>query len=108
MTQGRHVVTLHNPYYPEVSRRVELSQPACTLAYNLDSEVAELDIHVTPWAVVAIDGRVADTTPMEKPIRVALGTHVITLTHPELGVRRDSIRTDSPRVYRVAYDMGSR
>jgi hypothetical protein len=42
---------------------------------------------------------------MDRPIPVALGSHMITLTHPELGVRRDSIRTDSPRVYRVAYSM---
>ena len=105
---GRHVVTLRNPYYPVVTRTVALDQPACTLAFNLDREVAQVYISVTPWAVVAIDGRVVDTTPMDRPIRVALGSHMITLTHPELGVRRDSIRTDSPRVYRVSYDMGSR
>jgi serine/threonine-protein kinase len=108
VTPGRHVVTLRNPYYPEVTRTVTLEQPTCTLAFNLDREVAQVYISVTPWAVVAIDGRVVDTTPMDRPIPVALGSHMITLTHPELGVRRDSIRTDSPRVYRVSYDMGSR
>jgi serine/threonine protein kinase len=102
---GRHVITLRNPYYPEVNRTVVLSQPACTLAFNLDREVAELDIRVTPWAVVAIDGRIVDTTPMEKPIAVSLGSHQITLTHPELGTRSESIRTDSARSYRVAYSM---
>jgi serine/threonine-protein kinase len=108
VTPGRHVMTLRNPYYPEVTRTVTLEQPTCTLAFNLDREVAQVYIGVTPWAVVAIDGRVVDTTPMDRPIPVALGSHMITLTHPELGVRRDSIRTDSPRVYRVSYDMGSR
>jgi hypothetical protein len=108
VTPGRHLVTLRNPYYPEVTRTVTLEQPTCTLAFNLDREVAQVYIGVTPWAVVAIDGRVVDTTPMDRPIPVALGSHMITLTHPELGVRRDSIRTDSPRVYRVSYDMGSR
>jgi hypothetical protein len=102
---GRHVITLRNPYYPEVSRTVELAQPTCTLAFNLDREVAEIDIRVTPWAIVAIDGRVVDTTPMDRPIPVALGSHMITLTHPELGTRHEFIRTDSARVYRVAYSM---
>ena len=105
VTPGRHVVTLRNPYYPEVTRTVTLEQPTCTLAFNLDREVAQVYVSVTPWAVVAIDGRVVDTTPMDRSIPVALGSHMITLTHPELGVRRDSIRTDSPRVYRVAYSM---
>ena len=105
VTPGRHVVTLRNPYYPEVTRTVTLEQPTCTLAFNLDREVAQVYVSVTPWAVVAIDGRVVDTTPMDRSIPVALGSHMITLTHPELGVRRDSIRADSPRVYRVAYSM---
>jgi len=108
VTRGRHIITLRNPYYPEVTRTVELDGPARTLAFDLDREVAELDIRVTPWAIVAVDGRVVDTTPMDKPIPVALGSHEITLTHPELGTRRDSIRADSAKVYRVAYDMGSR
>ena len=108
VARGRHVITLHNPYYPEVTRTVELDGPTRTLAFDLDREVAELDIRVTPWAIVAVDGRVVDTTPMDRPIPVALGSHVITLTHPELGVRRETIRADSARVYRVAYDMGTR
>ena len=108
VTPGRHVITLRNPYYPEITRTVELNQPACTLALNLDHEVAELDIRVTPWAVVAVDGRVVDTTPMDKPVPVVLGSHEITLTHPELGIRREVIRTDSARVYRVAYSMNEK
>jgi serine/threonine protein kinase len=107
LSPGRHVVTLRHPNYPEVTRTVELSRPNCTLAFNLDREVAELDIRVTPWAVVAIDGQVVDTTPMDRPLRVVLGNHRITLTHPALGVRRESIRADSARVYRLTYDLYS-
>jgi len=108
VTQGRHTITLRNPYYPEVTRTVELARPTCTLAFNLDREVAEIDIRVSPWAVVAVDGRVIDTTPMDRPIPVALGSHEITLTHPELGVRHEFIETDSARVYRVAYSMNEK
>ncbi len=107
LSPGRHVITLRHPNYPEVTRTVELSRPNCTLAFNLDREVAELDIRVTPWAVVAIDGQVVDTTPMDRPLRVVLGDHRITLTHPELGVRRESVRVDSARVYRLTYDLSS-
>jgi serine/threonine protein kinase len=105
---GRHVITLRNPYYPQISRTVELTEPSCTLAYNLDSEVAQVKILVTPWAEVAIDGRVVDTTPMDHPVPVTLGSHEITLTHPELGIRDESIRTDSARVYQFTYDLTSR
>ena len=108
VTQGRHTITLRNPYYPEVKRTVELARPTCTLAFNLDHEVAQVKILVTPWAVVAIDGRVVDTTPMDRPIPVTLGMHEITLTHPELGIRRDTVHTDSARVYQFAYDLVSR
>jgi serine/threonine protein kinase len=108
LIRGRHNITLRNPYYPEVTRTVDLNRANCTLAFDLGREVAELDIRVTPWAIVAVDGRVVDTTPMDKPIPVALGSHEITLTHPELGVRRESIRADSARVYRVAYSMNEK
>ncbi len=105
---GRHVVMLRNPYYPEVSRTVVLSNPACTLAFDLDREVAQVEIRVTPWAAVAIDGRTVDTTPMDRPVAVTLGRHEITLTHPELGTRHESIYTDSARVYRFTYDLTSK
>ncbi|HTW92914.1 MAG TPA: serine/threonine-protein kinase [bacterium] len=108
LPQGRHVVTLLNPYYPEVSRTLLMDQPSCTLAVNLDREVANVDISVTPWAVVAIDGRIVDTTPMDHPIRVSLGSHDVTLTHPELGIKHEVIRTDSARAYRFSYDMAAR
>ncbi|MBM3331546.1 PEGA domain-containing protein [candidate division WOR-3 bacterium] len=108
LAPGRHTVTLRHPRYPEVGRTVELDRPNCTLAVNLDREVAELDIRVTPWAVLAIDGQVVDTTPMDRPIRVVLGNHGITLTHPELGVRRESLHIDSARIYRLTYDLYSR
>jgi len=108
VTPGRHFVTLRNPYYPEINRTVVLDKPACTLAFNLDREVARVEIRVTPWAVVAIDGRVVDTTPMDHPIPVSLGSHEITLTHPELGVRTEPIRTDSARLYQFTFDLARR
>ena len=44
-----------------------------------------------PWAEVAIDGEVVDTTPIGKPIPVAPGKHEILLRHPKAPDERRSI-----------------
>ncbi|GEM_PF-262513 len=47
----------------------------------------KLDIKVSPWAVVSVDGRRVGTTPLADQT-VWEGRHVVTLINPDLGVER--------------------
>ncbi len=47
----------------------------------------KLDIKVSPWAVVSVDGRRVGTTPLSDQT-VWEGRHVVTLVNPDLGVER--------------------
>lgn len=54
-------------------------------------EVGYLQVVVRPWAEVAVDGRPVGQTPMAR-LEVVPGEHTVTLTHPEAGERRETVR----------------
>jgi hypothetical protein len=102
---GIHRITLRNPYFPAMTRIVDLQDSACSLSFDLNHEFALVDIRVSPWAVLEIDHRFIDTTPLSRPVPLTLGEHTVTLRHPKLGVKDEHIRLDSLKSYRFAYDM---
>ncbi len=107
LTPGPHRLRLRNPYYPELEKTITVSGRTYELAVDLGREFALLDITVAPWGVVAIDGEVVDTTPLRQPIPVLPGTHSIRVEHPDLGIRLQTIRADSPSTYRLSVSFVS-
>jgi hypothetical protein len=105
LAAGRHVIEMKNPYFPTVLRTVVIDDASVSLSVDLAREIALADIRVTPWAEVSIDGRVVDTTPLGRPIPVSLGAHLLTISHPDLGARSETIRTDSAKTYRFTYNL---
>jgi serine/threonine-protein kinase len=45
-----------------------------------------------PWADVLIDGELADTTPIGRPLPVAPGKHFVTFRHPQAPEERRSVK----------------
>jgi serine/threonine-protein kinase len=45
-----------------------------------------------PWAEVYVDGELADTTPIGRPLRVSPGRHFITFRHPSAPDEQRSIK----------------
>jgi serine/threonine-protein kinase len=59
------------------------------------SKPGMLDLRVSPWAIVSIDGKVIGETPIA-PLELTPGVHLVVLTNPELQVRKDvSVRISS-------------
>ncbi|MEO0108575.1 MAG: serine/threonine-protein kinase, partial [candidate division WOR-3 bacterium] len=106
LAQGRHTIELRHPDYPVLRREIVLSESVQRISIALEQEFAWLDVRARPWAIVSVDGRLVDTTPLRRPVPVSLGEHVLTLVHPDLGTKTDRIRVDSARVYRLSYDIG--
>jgi hypothetical protein len=102
---GPHRIVLKHPAFPQVARVIDVRDSLQDLRFDLNREFALVDIRVSPWAVLEVDDRMIDTTPLAKPIPLTLGEHVVTLSHPELGVRTERIRTDSVRSYRFVFDL---
>jgi serine/threonine protein kinase len=108
LTQGPHEITLRNSYFPVVTKSVVLNDSVSSVSYHLEEGLAQVDLRVTPWALVTIDGQFIDTTPISRPISLRLGEHTILLQHPVLGARTEKVRTDSARIYRFTFDMARR
>ncbi|MDZ7267316.1 MAG: protein kinase [candidate division KSB1 bacterium] len=80
---GERLLTLANPRFPQLFRRLQLA-PAETLAlqFSLWETVARLTLHVKPWAEVFIDEVSYGKTPLDEII-LAPGEHRLRLEHPE-------------------------
>ncbi|UCG42726.1 MAG: serine/threonine protein kinase [candidate division WOR-3 bacterium] len=103
LAQGRHEIELRNPYFPVLRKTVNVTGPESGLTIDLNREFAMVEVVVSPWAVVEIDGRVVDTTPMSRPVPLVPGEYQLRLSHPEIGSRTTVIRPDSAGPFRVRY-----
>ena len=60
-----------------------------------------IQISAIPWAHVYLGGRLLGTSPSRRRFRLPRGTHILTLTNPELGLRRRvKVTVPSNQVYR--------
>ncbi|WP_412062384.1 protein kinase domain-containing protein [Rubrivirga sp. IMCC45206] len=94
LAAGAHTLTLTNPDFPPHTVQINVAPGERTDAVvSLWSLVGRIDIEVSPWAEVAVDGRAWDTVPPQtRPLVLAPGDHVLTFTHPTLGTREVPLR----------------
>ena len=90
---GNYYVELRNPHYQTFSKFYELYPAQSeTLFVELVPNIGFLNIKVLPWAKVFVDGKYQETSPIENPIELAAGEHIITLTNPNYTSINDTIR----------------
>ena len=106
-TAGDHVIRFENPDFPgyEMTFTAAASDTALFLV-SLWSTVARLEMTVTPWAEVLIDGVVRDTIPpMDAPLILPPGETLLTLRHPELGSWETALDVKADSTYRLSYNL---
>lgn len=94
MSPGKHEVTLTNPEFPRVPREFLVAPGDTTTAtVSLWSQVARLDLNVSPWADVYVDGEYKGQTPLSEPVVLLPGVRRLRLVNPELpdGTREYSL-----------------
>jgi hypothetical protein len=64
----------------------------------------ELNVNALPWAEVSLDGDAIGETPLGN-LKVAVGPHVVTFRHPELGEKTVSVAVKVGIPARVTADM---
>ncbi len=104
LKKGKHCIVLKNPYFPAIVEDIVIMNN-CSLTYNFNKRYALLDIEVTPWGIIYIDGELVDTTPLKRPIPVTLGEHTIRIEHSSLDERVEMITTDSIKLYQLTFDL---
>lgn len=89
---GKYVLGLQNPLYPSFADTIFIpAQREYTLTFNLDSIFARLDLQVSPWGKVYIDGKYIGETPLQKPIYLTREKHVIEIKNQFYRTWRDTI-----------------
>ncbi|RMF56804.1 MAG: PEGA domain-containing protein, partial [Calditrichaeota bacterium] len=85
---GEHNLVLRNPDFPEYATTVEIkSAEVHRVVFSFWETVGLLELDISPWAVVYVDGARRDTIPPQKhPLIVTPGKHQLSLENPDLGV----------------------
>ncbi len=76
------------PNFPAVPIAVPAVEAARSTPLVVARREGRLDIRVSPWAHVFVDGKSVGHTPME-PVTLAVGTHRVRLFNPELQLERE-------------------
>lgn len=75
---GRYLLGLQNPAYPSFSDSIiVLAHQQNIYSINLDSSFVRLDLKVSPWGEVYIDGKHFGTWPQDKSIYLTKDKHLL-------------------------------
>nr|WP_255380504.1 serine/threonine-protein kinase [Rubrivirga sp. SAORIC476] len=105
---GEHVLTLTNPDFPPHTVRVQVEPGReARQVISLWDTVGRIQIEVSPWARVSVDGELWDTIPPQaRPLILIPGDHRLGFEHPTFGAREVRLRVAAgeQRTVRVRMD----
>jgi hypothetical protein len=102
---GDHTLTLtNNNFAGVISDRIIISRNATLTRRYSFNVFGYLQIVVTPWAEVYIDGRHIGQTPMGK-VKLPVGKHTVILRHPRSGEKRREIEIKSEETVLLKLEM---
>jgi serine/threonine-protein kinase len=104
---GRHRLTVRHPRFPEYRDSIDIApDEKTTVDISLESLMGRLDIRVSPWAEVSINGEVRDTIPPRgRPFLLTPGSHLVSLKHPELGVKDTLVWVTAGDLQRIEFSF---
>lgn len=108
LSAGMHRLALKNPGFPEHEVLVDVPENGTRLyQVSLWSFVGQLELEVSPWAEVYIDGEYRDTTPLRDPLILEPGPHTLELRHPALGSWETEIDIKPGETLRLRFNLQS-
>ncbi|MEP7118426.1 MAG: PEGA domain-containing protein [Acidobacteriota bacterium] len=104
---GRHQFNLVNDALG-FQQQMAVTVPAGrTARLSVDHPTAGLSVNALPWATVTIDGRPYGDTPVAN-VALPIGAHTVTLRHPTLGERTETVTVRLSALNRVSVDLRPR
>jgi serine/threonine-protein kinase len=106
VASGDRQLCLRSPGWPEVCKTVTVApEETLNVHISLWQEVGYLVVEVAPWGEIWIDGAYVDTTPLQRPLVIAPGDHVLEVRHPTLGGRFERITAAAGDTLRRQYRL---
>lgn len=84
VASGEQEFVLRNPAFPPIQASLYLDAREMRETVRLAEYAALVQVNVVPWGDLFLDGESVGTTPLEKPLFVSPGLHVIRVSHPQL------------------------
>lgn len=92
LQSGKFQLTLRHPRYPEYSRELKIyPEKQLNVSVDLDTLFGYLDCKVYPWGEILINGETKGQTPLENPIILYPGIHLLTIVNPQFNDLRETI-----------------
>lgn len=89
---GPHTILLKNPQFPPLRFSVTVdATTAESLHFSLWDHVAQVELNVTPWAEVFINGEKRDLAEGKRLLILLPGRHRLRFLHPALGEKQELI-----------------
>jgi len=89
---GPYALKLENPNFKTIEHKITVQPGTIDSAnFNLQPLFGFLELQVSPWAEVYINGVYQETTPLGKPLSLRAGKHELRLVNPNFSAWTDSI-----------------
>lgn len=99
---GKHTVTFLHPNFPPYAMPLDIvAGEEKTIKWSFLKNAGFLAVEVRPWAEIYIDNQYRDSTPLENPIMLSSGKHLLELRHPQLSSYRDYITIEPEDTLRL-------
>jgi len=105
LTEGEHTITLSNPNFVGViTDKIRISNGSSITKRYTFNNFGYLQIVVTPWAEVYIDGKHIGQTPMKR-MKLPVGRHTVILRNPSLGEKRREVEIKANQTFLLKITM---
>jgi len=95
---GRYLLGLQNPDYPSFADSITiLAHKQNLYSVHLDSFFVRLDLKVSPWGNVYIDGKFIGTWPQQKTIYLTKEKHVLEIKNKFYKTLRDTLSAEGKK-----------
>lgn len=101
-----HEILFKNPQFPAVRTAVPFNtQTSDTLSVSLWDHVAQLELHVTPWAEIYINDVKRAPIEGEKTVVLLPGKYRLRFVHSQLGEKTETILLRAGEIRQLAINM---
>lgn len=89
---GRHRIKLIHPNFPPIEKTIEIvPNDKTSLDVNFYKYFGFVQFQIIPWGEIKIDNHKVGITPLEKPVTLEIGSHILTISNPNFGNYIDTI-----------------
>jgi serine/threonine-protein kinase len=106
LLEGEHELILKNPEFPSIKYSLQIDATISDMLYfSLWERVAQLELYITPWAEIFVDGERQELPPGRRLMILPPGKYTLRFVHPELGEKTETVFLRAGEARRLEINM---